>query len=50
MNPNRTTHTEGHGLGLAIVSAIAQAHQAPLSITPNLTGGLHITVDFPSEV
>lgn len=50
LNPNRTTQTEGHGLGLAIVSAIAQAHQAPLSITPNPSGGLHITVDFPSEV
>ena len=47
---NRTTHTEGHGLGLAIVTAIAQAHQAPLTITPNPAGGLHITVDFPSPV
>ncbi|MER7250650.1 HAMP domain-containing sensor histidine kinase [Kribbella sp. NPDC000426] len=49
LNPDRTTQTEGHGLGLAIVTAIARAHQAPLTITPNPTGGLHITIDFPRE-
>ncbi|MBL7259681.1 HAMP domain-containing sensor histidine kinase [Paractinoplanes lichenicola] len=42
----RTDQTEGHGLGLAIVAAIARAHQAPLTARPRRGGGLEITVDL----
>ena len=37
----------GHGLGLAIVRAIAAAHGAELSASPRPEGGLDITVGFP---
>ena len=37
----------GHGLGLAIVQAIATAHGATLRVTPRPEGGLDVTVDFP---
>ncbi|WP_432993707.1 sensor histidine kinase [Dactylosporangium sp. CA-233914] len=36
----------GHGLGLAIVRAVADAHQATLTATADPTGGLAITVSF----
>ncbi|GHE58809.1 hypothetical protein GCM10014715_09990 [Streptomyces spiralis] len=36
----------GHGLGLAIVRAIAQAHGATLTARPGLEGGLHVEVAF----
>ncbi|GIJ51442.1 two-component sensor histidine kinase [Virgisporangium aliadipatigenens] len=36
----------GHGLGLAIVRAVADAHRAALSATANPTGGLAVTVAF----
>jgi signal transduction histidine kinase len=36
-----------HGLGLSIVSAIASAHDATLTVRPRLTGGLTIEVAFP---
>jgi signal transduction histidine kinase len=44
---DRTDQTGGHGLGLAIVAAIAHAHHAPLTAHPRPGGGLHITVDLP---
>jgi signal transduction histidine kinase len=37
----------GHGLGLAIVSAIAAVHGAALTPRPRPEGGLDITVSFP---
>ncbi|HEX4657173.1 MAG TPA: ATP-binding protein [Streptosporangiaceae bacterium] len=40
-------HGGGHGLGLAIVRAIAAAHGAELAASPQQTGGLDITVSFP---
>jgi signal transduction histidine kinase len=43
----RTRHTEGHGLGLSIVRAIADAHGATLTILPRAAGGLDIEVVFP---
>jgi signal transduction histidine kinase len=38
---------DGHGLGLAIVRAIAAAHDADLTASPRPEGGLDITVSFP---
>lgn len=37
----------GHGLGLAIVRAIATAHGADVTADPDPDGGLTVTVDFP---
>jgi signal transduction histidine kinase len=38
-----------HGLGLSIVSAIAAAHDATLTVRARLTGGLSIEVAFPAS-
>jgi signal transduction histidine kinase len=43
----RTHHDGGHGLGLSIVQAIADAHHAELSARPRPRGGLTIDVSFP---
>jgi signal transduction histidine kinase len=45
---NRTGSGEGHGLGLAIVQAIAQAHHADITAHPRSSGGLDIEVRFRS--
>ncbi len=47
LGADRTDQTEGHGLGLAIVAAIARAHGAALAVHPRPGGGLHVVVDFP---
>jgi signal transduction histidine kinase len=39
----------GHGLGLAIVRAIAAAHDAELTAQARPEGGLDITVSFPAR-
>jgi len=44
----RTDHT-GVGLGLAIVSSIAQAHDGTLTLTPRAAGGLRVTVQLPAS-
>jgi signal transduction histidine kinase len=44
----RTRAGGGHGLGLAIVSAVASAHGATLAVMPRPEGGLDITVTFPA--
>jgi signal transduction histidine kinase len=44
----RLRHTDGHGLGLAIVRAIAQAHGAQITASARSQGGLDIAVSFPS--
>ncbi len=44
----RTTHGDGHGLGLSIVHAIATAHGATLTVHPRPAGGLHVAVSFPT--
>jgi signal transduction histidine kinase len=44
----RTSHGDGHGLGLSIVHAIATAHGASLTVHPQPAGGLHVTVRFPN--
>jgi len=43
----RTESAEGAGLGLSIVAAIARAHQATISASPNPGGGLVLSVSFP---
>jgi signal transduction histidine kinase len=43
----RTHHNDGHGLGLSIVQAIADAHRAELSAHARPGGGLAIEVSFP---
>ncbi|MPZ98186.1 MAG: HAMP domain-containing protein [Dehalococcoidia bacterium] len=37
----------GHGLGLALVQRIAEAHDGCLDLRPNVTGGLTATVSLP---
>ena len=44
---DRVRHRDGHGLGLAIVQAIARAHEATVDARARPTGGLEITVTFP---
>ncbi|MFC7329905.1 sensor histidine kinase [Marinactinospora rubrisoli] len=41
------TRGSGHGLGLAIVSAIARAHAGRLALRPNPDGGLTVHLDLP---
>jgi signal transduction histidine kinase len=47
LGTERTRHGEGHGLGLAIVRAIADAHGAALTARARPAGGLDIEVTFP---
>jgi signal transduction histidine kinase len=47
LGTQRIRHGEGHGLGLAIVRAIADAHGAALAASPRPQGGLDIAVTFP---
>jgi signal transduction histidine kinase len=48
LGTERTGHAGGSGLGLSIVRAIAQAHDATLTARPRLHGGLQISVGFPA--
>jgi len=43
----RIRHGDGHGLGLAIVRAIAAAHKATVTATARPEGGLDVKVSFP---
>lgn len=45
----RTTQSDGCGLGLSIVLAIATAHNANLTLDPQQEGGLRIEVNFPAQ-
>jgi len=47
LSGQRTSHRDGHGLGLAIVAAIATAHHARLTLRPLPEGGLDVEVCFP---
>ncbi|MEU6426216.1 ATP-binding protein [Microbispora sp. NPDC046973] len=50
LGPARTGRrgsSQGFGLGLSIVSAIASAHDATLTVVPRPGGGLVVTVGFP---
>ena len=44
---DRTGSGDGHGLGLAIVHAIATAHGAKVTAHPRSAGGLDIEISFP---
>jgi hypothetical protein len=46
----RTGHNTGHGLGLSIVKAVADAHDAELSAGGRQDGGLTIDISFPSAM
>lgn len=45
----RVHHPDGHGLGLAIVAAVARTHRANINATPGPQGGLEISVTFESH-
>jgi signal transduction histidine kinase len=45
---DRARHADGHGLGLAIVRAVADAHAATVDARARPSGGLEITVAFPA--
>jgi signal transduction histidine kinase len=45
----RTNGATGFGLGLSIVQAVAAAHDATITATPNAAGGLRIEVAFPAH-
>jgi signal transduction histidine kinase len=47
LDPRRTHHKGGHGLGLSIVRAIATSHEAVVNARPLPGGGLSVTVTFP---
>jgi signal transduction histidine kinase len=47
LDGQRARLSAGHGLGLAIVAAIAASHDATLDASPRTEGGLDITVRFP---
>jgi signal transduction histidine kinase len=47
LGTQRIRHGDGHGLGLAIVRAIADAHHATITASPRPRGGLDIEVIFP---
>jgi signal transduction histidine kinase len=49
LDGERIGHREGFGLGLSIVSAIADAHGAALTLTPRDGGGLEVEVRFPER-
>jgi signal transduction histidine kinase len=48
LSAQRSAGDHGLGLGLAIVAAIARAHQATLTASPGRCGGLDIRVSFPA--
>jgi signal transduction histidine kinase len=45
----RASNGNGHGLGLSIVAAIAEAHGATITAHPRPEGGLRIQVSFPGQ-
>jgi signal transduction histidine kinase len=47
LGSQRASQRSGHGLGLAIVAAIANAHHASLTLRPLPAGGLEVEVCFP---
>ncbi len=49
LGSDRTSGGEGHGLGLSIVHAIAEAHGATVSTRAHPDGGLEVEVRFPAS-
>jgi signal transduction histidine kinase len=49
LSTDRASRGEGLGLGLSIVQAIADAHDASITAHPQPTGGLLIEATFPGE-
>jgi signal transduction histidine kinase len=49
LDGERTRHHGGHGLGMAIVAAVASAHAADLAVRARPEGGLDVTVTFGSQ-
>ncbi|MER5768566.1 sensor histidine kinase [Streptomyces sp. NPDC001985] len=49
LDATRVARTEGLGLGLSIVQAIAQAHDATVTARARPEGGMTITVSFPAS-
>jgi signal transduction histidine kinase len=47
LDRRRAHYTDGHGLGLSIVRAIATAHDAAITVRPVPDGGLRVTIIFP---
>jgi signal transduction histidine kinase len=47
VGPERVRQSAGHGLGLAIVRAISEAHGATITARPGAHGGLDVEVMFP---
>ena len=45
----RASNGNGHGLGLSIVAAIADAHSARITAHARPEGGLHIRISFPGQ-
>jgi signal transduction histidine kinase len=49
LGSERLRAASGHGLGLAIVSTIADVHAAALTASARPEGGLDVTVRFPPQ-
>jgi signal transduction histidine kinase len=49
LGTERTNRGDGHGLGLSIVHAIADAHGATISLRAKPDGGLEVEMHFPIE-
>ena len=50
LESSRLNMKSGHGLGMSIVSAIAEQHGASLLVTPRECGGLEIVISFDRDV
>jgi signal transduction histidine kinase len=50
LDPARTNNSHGLGLGLSIVHAIADAHEATITTSAPADGGLHIETSFPATL
>jgi signal transduction histidine kinase len=48
LDTRRVHHNDGHGLGLSIVRAIANAHDATITARARPDGGLTVDVSFPA--
>jgi signal transduction histidine kinase len=50
LGAERTSYREGLGLGMSIVAAIADAHDAEIAACPQPGGGLQVDVTFPKAL